>query len=212
MAEAKLEQALVPVEDVKFITLLDNEGEIWVAIRPIVKSLGLNSGSQWRKLKFLEQKGVALKATDTEVEGNKVKMIFINLYDLPVYLYSININKVRPELREKIKKFQVETTKAIREYWKNKIRKEKEEIEKLKEEYNRLIEELRRIPTYEEYKELKFKYELLTSMIDMILNDAEKVKPLLDIMLTRIEQFKNGIIIKSIENGKLVKKTVKVSP
>ncbi len=210
MAEKKLEQALIPVEGVKLTTILDEEGEIWVAIRPVVQSLGLNWGSQWRKLKFLEQKGVALKATEVEVEGNRVKMIFINLYDLPVYLYSININKVRPELREKIKRFQVETTHAIREYWKNKIKKEREEIEQLKEEYNRLVKELREIPTYEEYKELKFKHELMLAMLDMLVMDMENVKPRLEAMFTRIKHMNEGIPAIVVEGDKKVRKILKV--
>ncbi|WP_297452726.1 phage antirepressor N-terminal domain-containing protein [Persephonella sp.] len=208
MATKMVEQALIPVEDAKILSICDEEGEVWAAVRHISNYFGLNWGSQWRKLKFLEQKGVALKAMEVEVDGNKVKMIFINLYDLPVYLYSININKVRPELRDKIKKFQVETTHAIREYWKNKIKKEREEIEKLKAEYNQLVQELRQIPTYEEYKELKIKYELLSTMVDMLVMDMENAKPYVDNLFGRIKKIKEGVTILTNEGDQLVKKIV----
>ncbi len=195
-------EAIIDVENASIPSYLDENGDVWVALRPIVNALGLDWGTQRKKLKNLKEKGIALKATPLkDVNGKTQEMLTINLYDLPVYLYSININKVRPELRDKIKKFQVETTHAIREYWKNKIKKEREEIEKLKAEYNQLVEELRQIPTYEEYKELKLKYDLLTSMVDMLVMDMEKAEPYINMMFKRIEWVKNGVKV----GDKLVK-------
>ncbi|EDP73113.1 hypothetical protein, partial [Hydrogenivirga sp. 128-5-R1-1] len=83
----------------------------------------------------------------------------------------------------------------------NKIKKEREEIEKLKAEYNQLVQELRQIPTYEEYKELKLKYDLLTSILDVLMIDMEKAKPYIDMMFKRIEWVKNGVKV----GDKLVK-------
>lgn len=211
MRETKLEQALIPVDGKQIPTLLDENGDVWVALRPVVNALGLDWGTQRKKLKNLKEKGVVILTTPLKDSNGKTQeMLTINLYDLPVYLYSININKVRPELREKIKKFQVETTHAIREYWKNKIKKEREEIQQLKEEYNRLVKELRKIPTYEEYKELKMKYELMQTMIDVLVMDMEKAKPVLNIMFQRLEHLKKGIPIKTVKDGKIVKEIIKV--
>ncbi len=197
-----VKEAIINVENASIPSYLDENGDVWVALRPIVNALGLDWGTQRKKLKNLKEKGIALKATPLkDVNGKTQEMLTINLYDLPVYLYSININKVRPELREKIKKFQIETTHAIREYWKNKIKKEREEIEKLKAEYNQLVQELRQIPTYEEYKELKLKYDLLTSILDVLMIDMEKAKPYIDMMFKRIEWVKNGVKV----GDKLVK-------
>ncbi|EDP73566.1 antirepressor protein [Hydrogenivirga sp. 128-5-R1-1] len=197
-----VKEAIIDVENASIPSYLDENGDVWVALRPIVNALGLDWGTQRKKLKNLKEKGIALKATPLkDVNGKTQEMLTINLYDLPVYLYSININKVRPELREKIKKFQIETTHAIREYWKNKIKKEREEIEKLKAEYNQLVQELRQIPTYEEYKELKLKYDLLTSILDVLMIDMEKAKPYIDMMFKRIEWVKNGVKV----GDKLVK-------
>ncbi|WP_457625065.1 phage antirepressor N-terminal domain-containing protein [Persephonella sp.] len=204
-------EAIIDVENASIPSYLDKNGDVWVALKPVVEALGLHWGTQWKKIKGLKEKGASIIETPIKTKsGETQKMLTINLYDLPVYLYSININKVRPELREKIKKFQVETTQAIREYWKNKIRKEKEEIEKLKAEYNKLVKELRSIPTYEEYKELKMKYDLLTTMIDMLVMDMERAKPYIDTMLTRIKQISEGIPAIIVENNKAVKKILKV--
>ena len=189
-----VKEAIVDVDNASIPSCLDENGDVWVALKPVVNALGLDWATQWRKLKGLKEKGISIMETPLKTKNGEIqKMLTINLYDLPVYLYSININKVRPELREKIKKFQVETTHAIREYWKNKIKKEREEIEKLKAEYNRLVQELRQIPTYEEYKELKMKYDLLTTMLDMLVRDMENAKPYMDTMFKRIEWVKNGV-------------------
>lgn len=204
-----VKEAIIDVENASIPSYLDENGDVWVALRPIVNALGLDWGTQRKKLKNLKEKGIALKATPLkDVNGKTQEMLTINLYDLPVYLYSININKVRPELREKIKKFQVETTHAIREYWKNKIKKEREEIEKLKAEYNQLVKELRQIPTYEEYKELKMKYELLSTMVDMLVMDMENAKPYVDNLFGRIKKIKEGVTILTKEGDQLVKKIV----
>ncbi|EDP73200.1 hypothetical protein, partial [Hydrogenivirga sp. 128-5-R1-1] len=72
---------------------------------------------------------------------------------------------------------------------------------KLKAEYNQLVQELRQIPTYEEYKELKLKYDLLTSILDVLIIDMEKAKPYIDMMFKRIEWVKNGVKV----GDKLVK-------
>ena len=114
-----MQTAIIPFEDVKLITVRnENTGEVFVALRPIVEALGLNWASQSRKLKKLEEeKGVALKAIPLKTKGGIQEVITINLYHLPVFLYSMQQSRVKPELREKLKKFQIETTRVINDYW-----------------------------------------------------------------------------------------------
>ncbi len=52
-----------------------------------------------------------------ETQGGTQVMISLSLYTLPAYLYSINPNKVRKDLRDRIIAFQSETFKVINEYW-----------------------------------------------------------------------------------------------
>jgi len=188
------EYTLTRIADAEIPTVILENGEPFLSWKILVEEgLKTHWKTQKKKEKELLEKGVVILTLPFQTKGGMQKMKAISLFDIPAYLYTISVNKVRQELREKIRQMQVETTHAIREYWKNKIKKEREEIEKLKAEYNQLVQELRQIPTYEEYKELKLKYDLLTSMVDMLLIDMEKVKPYLDIMFKRIEWVKNGV-------------------
>ncbi len=202
------QEALLDVYGVNIITVYE-EGQIWVALKPIAEALGLDWSGQRAKLNRLKEEGMGISPYPVKTNGGKQKMLFIRLEDLPIYLYSINISKVKPEIKPKLLKFKRETAEVIRNYWMNKFKEEEEKLEKLKTEYNQLVKELRQIPTYEEYKELKMKYELLTSMVDMIVADVEKIKPNIQVLFRRISQIKNGVAITSIENGKPVNKLIK---
>ena len=186
------QEALLDVYGVNIITIYE-KGQIWVALRPIAETLGLDWSSQRAKINRLKEEGVAISPHPVKTNGGTQKMLFIRLEDLPIYLYSINISKVKPEIKPKLLKFKRETAEVIRNYWMNKFKKEEEKLEKLKEEYNRLVQELRQIPTYEEYKELKMKYDLLTTMLDTLVRDMENAKPYIDTMFKRIKWVKNGV-------------------
>jgi len=196
------EYTLTRIADAEIPTAILENGEPFLSWRILVEEgLKTHWKTQKKKEKELLEKGVVILTLPFQTKGGMQKMKAISLFHIPAYLYTISANKVRQELREKVIQMQVETTHAIREYWKNKIKKEREEIEKLKEEYNQLVEELRQIPTYEEYKELKLKYDLLTSMVDMLVMDMEKVEPYINMMFKRIEWVKNGVKV----GDKLVK-------
>ncbi|EDP73569.1 hypothetical protein, partial [Hydrogenivirga sp. 128-5-R1-1] len=116
----------------------------------------------------------------------------INIFDLPALLYLITVERLKPELRERVKQIQIETTKAIRNYWKEKVIKEKEEIEKAKAQYDKLVAELKQIPTYEEYqqaKELAGKLQIAIEMIEDLLTQA---RPYLQHIYTWIEWKNQG--------------------
>jgi len=204
------EYSSVKIADVEIPTVILENGEPFLPWRIFVEE-GLKADwrTQRRKEQELKEKGCSILELPFKTKGGMQKMKAISLFDIPAYLYTISVNKVRQELREKIRQMQVETTHAIREYWKNKIKKEREEIEKLKEEYNKLVKELRNIPTYEEYRELKMKYDLLLTMVDMIVMDMENAQPYINNLFGRIKKIKEGVPILTGEGDELVKKIVK---
>ncbi len=200
----------IKIVDVEIPVAILEDGEPFIPWKTFVEE-GLKTDwkTQRRKEQELKEKGCSILELPFQTKGGIQNMKAISLFDIPAFLYTVSPNKVRPELRKRVREVQIETTKAIRNYWKEKFLKEKEEIEKARAEYNRLVQELRQIPTYEEYKELKVKYELLSTMVDMIVLDIEKVKPNLQVLFQRINQIKNGVTITSIENGKPVNKVIK---
>lgn len=91
---------------------------IWVALKPIVEGMGLDWKRQSQKVQ--KDSRYSVISIPFETKGGTQEMLSLNAYHLPAFLYSINPNKVRIDLRDKIISFQNETFKVINEYWNKK--------------------------------------------------------------------------------------------
>lgn len=90
-------------------------GEPYVPMRPIVEGMGLAWQSQLEKLKKRFSKGV------TEIvipsKGGEQSMLCLALRKLAGWLHTISPNKVKPEIRDKVIKYQEECDDVLYEYW-----------------------------------------------------------------------------------------------
>ncbi|MDM3563065.1 phage antirepressor N-terminal domain-containing protein [Proteus vulgaris] len=90
-------------------------GEPYVPMRPIVEGMGLAWQSQLEKIKKRFSKGV------TEIvipsKGGEQSMICLALRKLAGWLHTISPNKVKPEIRDKVIKYQEECDDVLYEYW-----------------------------------------------------------------------------------------------
>ncbi|WP_460128011.1 phage antirepressor N-terminal domain-containing protein [Pseudomonas sp. S3_A09] len=110
-------QQLIPVpfyEDT--VVLVGKDNEPLVAMKPIVINIGLDWKSQHSKVteRF---SSVMVEITTTGGDGKQYAMTCLPLRKLPAWLYSISPNKVRPELRDKIIRYQEECDDALWDYW-----------------------------------------------------------------------------------------------
>lgn len=97
------------------ITLKFND-VAYTAIRPIVEALGLSWGSQSIKLnKNRDKFGCFDIATPTN--GGIQSMLCMPIKKLNGWLFSINPEKVRPDLKEKVIQYQEECFEALYNYW-----------------------------------------------------------------------------------------------
>ena len=98
------------------IYCISYQNQPYTAMKPIVENMGLNWPSQSAKLNACKARwGVAIIAIpSTSGEQNTLCM---PVRKLPAYLASINPNKVRPELREKIIRYQNECDDVLWNYW-----------------------------------------------------------------------------------------------
>lgn len=98
------------------IYCISYQNQPYTAMKPIVENMGLNWPSQSVKLNACKARwGVAIIAIpSTSGEQNTLCM---PVRKLPAYLASINPNKVRPELREKIIRYQNECDDVLWNYW-----------------------------------------------------------------------------------------------
>ena len=96
------------------IVTFQANGEPHVAMRRIVENMGLSWGSQREKLigRF--------NCTDIDTVGadGKVRsMTAVPVRMLPLWLATINANKVRADLRERVELYQAESAIALHDYW-----------------------------------------------------------------------------------------------
>lgn len=108
---------LLPVpfyEDV--VVLVDHDNQPFVAMKPVVENMGLSWQVQHRKLTEKFGSTITIMVTVGE-DGRQREMVCLPLRKLPAWLYSIHANKVRPELREKITRYQSECDDALWDYW-----------------------------------------------------------------------------------------------
>ena len=114
-----MQMAVIPFEGTDLISIYDEEQEKkYVAANPIIDFFGLDRTGQHKKIKRMaKEEGIDICLYPVRTNGGVQNMLFINVDDLPAYLYSINVSKVKKELREKLLKFKKETTKVINDYW-----------------------------------------------------------------------------------------------
>lgn len=98
------------------LALVDHEGDPFVAMKPMTENMGLDWKGQYDKI--TEKFGSVMEIIPTTGgDGKQYEMICLPLRKLPAWLYSINPNKVKPELREKIVRYQDECDDVLWKYW-----------------------------------------------------------------------------------------------
>ncbi|RMO10456.1 Antirepressor protein [Pseudomonas cichorii] len=108
---------LMPVPFYEDTVVLVGQGnEPFVAIKPIVTNMELDWHSQRTKINERFQ-ATAVEITSVAEDGKLRGMTCLPLRKLPAWLYSISPNKVKPDLREKIIRYQEEYDDALWDYW-----------------------------------------------------------------------------------------------
>jgi len=98
------------------LVLIGDDNVPMVAMKPIVENMGLSWQGQHAKLNEKFNSVIKLILT-TGADGKNYEMTCLPLRKLPAWLYSINPNKVAPELRDKITRYQNECDDVLWEYW-----------------------------------------------------------------------------------------------
>ncbi|ECC1660228.1 antirepressor protein Ant [Salmonella enterica subsp. salamae] len=91
-------------------------GVAYVAMRPIVENIGIDWAAQFVKLKKQSKKfGCCDIATPSN--GGIQKMLCIPLKKLNGWLFSINPEKIRADIRDKLIQYQEECFTVLHDYW-----------------------------------------------------------------------------------------------
>ncbi|MFH5067228.1 phage antirepressor N-terminal domain-containing protein [Enterobacter cloacae complex sp. 2024EL-00215] len=95
--------------------VVNHNGEPYTPMKPIVEGMGMVWASQFVKLKQRFAKGV-LEIEIPSVGGIQ-KMICLALRKLAAWLNTISPNKVKPEIRDNVIRYQEECDDVLYEYW-----------------------------------------------------------------------------------------------
>ncbi|HIE8767354.1 TPA: phage antirepressor N-terminal domain-containing protein [Klebsiella variicola subsp. variicola] len=116
----------VPFNGQQIITAMA-AGVTYVAMRPIVENLGMSWSTQVRKLSSAMDKFNCVHMNmvgnsgsvhmNTPLKGGIQKMLCIPLKKLNGWLFSINPEKVRADIRDKLIKYQEECFTVLHDYW-----------------------------------------------------------------------------------------------
>ncbi|MDG4948430.1 phage antirepressor N-terminal domain-containing protein [Actinobacillus equuli subsp. haemolyticus] len=99
------------------ITLVDHNGVAYVAMREVVVGIGLEWARQAQKLNNQKEKFSCVHMPTTGKDGKKYEMLCMPIKKLNGWLFSINPNKVRADLKQRLEEYQEECFLALWDYW-----------------------------------------------------------------------------------------------
>lgn len=99
------------------ITLIDHHGVAYVAMREIVEGIGLEWARQAKKLNEQSRKFNCVLMYTVAEDGKNREMLCMPIKKLNGWLFSINPNKVRADLKARLENYQEECFLALWDYW-----------------------------------------------------------------------------------------------
>ena len=97
------------------LLLVPFNGEPYVPMKPVVEGMGLVWAAQFVKIKSKFAKGVS--EIEIPSAGGTQLMTCLPLRKLPAWLYSVQPNKVAPEIKDKVIQYQEECDEVLWQYW-----------------------------------------------------------------------------------------------
>lgn len=92
-------------------------GIAYVAMKPIVENLGMSWGTQQQKLMKQLEKFNCIHMNMVAADGKLRKLLCLPLKKLNGWLFSINPEKVRADIRDKLIQYQEECFTVLHDYW-----------------------------------------------------------------------------------------------
>lgn len=112
-----------PISTINFhgqdlLAIKDNDGNMFVAMKPIVEGMGLSWPRQFRKLQENKTKYLSCHmAIQVPGDDQTRETLFIPINKLNAWLFSVNPEKVRKDIRPGIIRYQEECAFVLYEYW-----------------------------------------------------------------------------------------------
>ena len=112
------------------LIVINHNGEPYVAMRPIVDNMGLDWKAQHRKVRARFKSTVTILTTVAD-DGKSREMVCLPLRKLFGWLMTVSPNKVNPDIKDKIIRYQDECDDVLWQYWTGKHQSVQDELNKL---------------------------------------------------------------------------------
>ncbi|ECF2799445.1 hypothetical protein B6171_004841 [Salmonella enterica subsp. enterica serovar Miami] len=99
------------------LTTIQDGGVEYVAMKPVVEAIGLDWASQTVKLNKYKDKFNCCDITTVASDGKLRSVLCMPLKKLNGWLFSINPNKVKSAIRDKLISYQEECFAVLHDYW-----------------------------------------------------------------------------------------------
>jgi hypothetical protein len=99
------------------INAIEVDGVVYVAMRCVVENLGMAWGTQQQKLERQSDKFNCIHMNTVAADGKRRDLLCIPLRKLNGWLFSINPNKVRADIRDGLIAYQEECFSALHDYF-----------------------------------------------------------------------------------------------
>ena len=109
-------QMIVPFYNTS-LTMIEYDGQPYIPMKPVVEGMGLDWKSQYRKITNKFKTCMVKMTIQLFGDSQSREVVMLPLRKLPAWLYSVEPNKVKPELKETIIKYQEECDDALWNYW-----------------------------------------------------------------------------------------------
>lgn len=98
---------------------IQHDGKPYVAMKPIVEAIGLDWRSQLQRIKRhpILSASVVIITTQLENDSQRREISFLPLSMLNGWLFGVDANRVKPEIRETLLTYQRECFDALNDYW-----------------------------------------------------------------------------------------------
>lgn len=118
------------------LVYVEQDGVPFVAVKPICERLGLAWQSQLRRLSAEKERwGITIRYIPSA--GGEQETTCLPLNRLAAWLFSIQVSKVREELREPLTRYQIEAADVLDRHFRGKRERDADEIAILREQLTR---------------------------------------------------------------------------
>lgn len=141
--------------------------DIFVALKPLVEGMGMSWASQLQKINKIRDRFKCVDNDMVDRNGKTRAFVTMPVNKLRGWLFTINANRVKKEIREDIEKFQDEVSDVINQYFENGVA------------YNpRVNQDMANIESISEFQEISMFVPLLKEFSDFLELDKKEKRSL----------------------------------